>query len=82
MIAHKTAIAASFMDLKYEPSLFTISGCILKNLIPVTLGNIVGGSMLIGLVYWVIYLRPGGKTSGKPAERVEEHSGDERIGIR
>ncbi len=28
-----------------------------RNLVPVTLGNIVGGSVFVGLVYWVIYLR-------------------------
>ena len=28
-----------------------------KNLIPVTLGNIIGGSIFVGLVYWFIYLR-------------------------
>ena len=27
------------------------------NLVPVTLGNIVGGSLLVALVYWVVYLR-------------------------
>jgi formate transporter len=30
---------------------------ILHNLIPVTLGNIVGGSVFIGLMYWLAYLR-------------------------
>ncbi len=30
---------------------------ILNNLIPVTLGNIVGGAGLVGLVYWFAYLR-------------------------
>ncbi len=29
----------------------------LNNLIPVTLGNIVGGAGFVGLVYWFIYLR-------------------------
>ena len=29
---------------------------LLNNLIPVTLGNIVGGSVLIGLAYWLAYL--------------------------
>ncbi|NKB55798.1 MAG: formate transporter FocA [Alphaproteobacteria bacterium] len=29
----------------------------LANLVPVTLGNIVGGSVLVALVYWVVYLR-------------------------
>ena len=28
-----------------------------NNLIPVTLGNIVGGAGLVGLVYWFAYLR-------------------------
>ncbi|MCI8729790.1 MAG: formate/nitrite transporter family protein [Lachnospiraceae bacterium] len=28
-----------------------------KNLIPVTLGNIVGGAVLVGMVYWFIYLK-------------------------
>lgn len=29
-----------------------------KNLLPVTLGNIIGGAVLVGLVYWFVYLRP------------------------
>jgi formate/nitrite transporter len=28
-------------------------------LIPVTAGNVVGGALLVGFVYWAIYLRPG-----------------------
>ncbi len=27
------------------------------NLLPVTIGNIIGGSVMVGLVYWFIYLR-------------------------
>jgi formate/nitrite transporter len=30
----------------------------INNLIPVTLGNIVGGAVMVGLMYWFIYLRP------------------------
>lgn len=30
------------------------------NLIPVTLGNIVGGSVFVALAYWVVYLRGPG----------------------
>lgn len=37
----------------------TISQFINDNLIPVTLGNIIGGGLLVGLTYWVIYLRDG-----------------------
>ena len=29
----------------------------LANLIPVTLGNIVGGGVFVALIYWLIYLR-------------------------
>ena len=28
-----------------------------RNLVPVTLGNIVGGALLVGAVYWFVYLR-------------------------
>ena len=30
----------------------------INNLIPVTLGNIIGGAVMVGLVYWYIYQRP------------------------
>jgi len=30
----------------------------LKNLLPVTIGNIIGGAGFVGLVYWFAYLRP------------------------
>lgn len=32
----------------------------LHNLLPVTIGNLIGGGVLVGLVYWGIYLRPRG----------------------
>lgn len=35
----------------------TWTNFLLNNLLPVTLGNIVGGSVMVGLVYWFIYLR-------------------------
>lgn len=41
--------------------LLTLHNFIVDNLIPVTLGNIVGGGFLVGLTYWVIYLRGGDK---------------------
>ena len=30
---------------------------LIANLVPVTLGNIVGGSIMVAAVYWFIYLR-------------------------
>jgi len=38
----------------FDASLITISG-IIHNLVPVTLGNIVGGAGLVGAAYWAIY---------------------------
>lgn len=35
----------------------TISGFLWNNLLPVTLGNIIGGSVFVGLFYWFIYIR-------------------------
>lgn len=37
----------------------SVNNFIFDNLIPVTLGNIIGGGLLVGLTYWVIYLRDG-----------------------
>lgn len=37
-----------------DTSAITLAG-IVHNLVPVTLGNVVGGAGLVGGVYWVIY---------------------------
>ena len=31
----------------------------LRNLVAVTLGNVLGGTLLVAFVYWLAYLRPG-----------------------
>ncbi|NIS81750.1 MAG: formate transporter FocA [Anaerolineales bacterium] len=31
---------------------------VINNLLPVTFGNIVGGSLFVAVVYWVVFLRP------------------------
>jgi len=35
----------------------TVMNFLVKNLVPVTLGNIFGGSVMVGIVYWFIYIR-------------------------
>ena len=40
-----------------EADTLTWGAFFVKNLLPVTLGNIVGGAGLVGLPYWFIYLR-------------------------
>jgi formate/nitrite transporter FocA (FNT family) len=43
--------------LKIDLSSLTWGSFFLKNLLPVTLGNILGGSVLVAAMYWFIYLR-------------------------
>jgi len=31
---------------------------LVRNLLPVTIGNLIGGTLLVGAVYWFVYLRP------------------------
>jgi len=45
----------------------TISGFLVRNLLPVTLGNIIGGGFLVGIIYWFAYLRPA---SAEPVRRL------------
>jgi formate/nitrite transporter FocA (FNT family) len=35
----------------------TVGDFLLNNLLPVTIGNIIGGAVLVGAVYWFVYLR-------------------------
>ena len=37
----------------------TVTAFFLNNLIPVTIGNIIGGAVLVAAAYWAIFLRPG-----------------------
>lgn len=36
----------------------TWNSFLVANLLPVTIGNVIGGAVMVGLVYWFIYLRP------------------------
>lgn len=42
-----------------QPIEVTMQG-FLRVLAPVTLGNVIGGGVLVASVYWFVYLRPGG----------------------
>ncbi len=37
----------------------TWSNFFIANLLPVTIGNIIGGAVMVGLVYWFVYIRKG-----------------------
>lgn len=47
------AIAASPADFPH----LTWANFFVANLLPVTIGNIIGGSLMVGIVYWFIYIR-------------------------
>jgi len=46
--------------LEREAHTLTWIGFLVRNLLPVTIGNLIGGALLVGLVYWFVYLRPRG----------------------
>jgi formate/nitrite transporter len=37
---------------------------LVDNLVPVTIGNVIGGGLLVGAVYWFVYLRRRGSPAG------------------
>jgi len=56
--------AAVEASAKYSLDTLTWNNFFLNNLLPVTIGNIIGGAALVAVVYWFIYLRPISKTKG------------------
>ena len=50
----------------FDASVITMTG-IIHNLVPVTLGNIVGGAGLVGAMYWMIYRAAIGKDGKRKA---------------
>ena len=49
---------------KVSPDLPSLTiGGFLNNLVPVTLGNIIGGAVMVAAVYWFVYLRGQGKAA-------------------
>lgn len=51
--AYAEAAAAAGLDI----SSVTVGGMLIGNLLPVTIGNILGGAVCVGCVYWFCYLR-------------------------
>ena len=47
----------SGLESQINLSGLTWTSFLVNNLLPVTLGNIIGGSLLVGIFYWLIYLK-------------------------
>ncbi|MDO8745335.1 MAG: formate/nitrite family transporter, partial [Candidatus Brocadiaceae bacterium] len=54
VVAAAEKMAGKTLDL----SQLTWQGFFVNNLFPVTLGNIIGGVILVGIAFWLVYLRP------------------------
>lgn len=46
------------LDPALDLDTVTWDGFLLDNLLPVTIGNVIGGALMVGAVYWLVYLRP------------------------
>ena len=44
--------------LEQQAAALSLPGFLSRNLLPVTIGNLIGGALLVGAVYWFVYLRP------------------------
>jgi formate/nitrite transporter len=44
-------------DVGGESAHVNFEDAVIGNLVPVTIGNVIGGAVMVGLVYWLVYLR-------------------------
>jgi formate/nitrite transporter len=49
----------------YDPASLNWISFLWKNMVPATIGNIIGGGVFVGMSYWGAYLRPISKTANK-----------------
>ena len=52
------AAAQDMLGQVPDLSNLTIYGFLVDNLLPVTIGNIIGGTIFVGLAHWFLFLRP------------------------
>jgi formate/nitrite transporter len=49
----------------FDPNSLTWLAFLWKNMVPVTIGNIIGGGVFVGMSYWGAYLRPSAEDKSK-----------------
>jgi formate/nitrite transporter FocA (FNT family) len=57
-LSMKRVPALLFAGTEDQLADLTWAAFITVNLVPVTIGNIIGGAVLVGAVYWFVFLRP------------------------
>ena len=63
LVRNESQVVAAAGKTAEQLSNLTWQGFLVNNLLPVTLGNIVGGGIMVAAVYWFVYLR------GQPEHR-------------
>jgi formate/nitrite transporter len=66
-VKHDHGWLASLGSAAPDTSNITWANFLWGNLVPVTLGNIVGGALMVGVVYWFVYLRPAASPAPPPS---------------
>ncbi len=60
LLIRDTADATFWTSIGSAPTAFaelTWTNFVFSNLVPVTIGNVIGGALMVGAVYWFVYLR-------------------------
>ena len=60
-----------------DTQMLTWSNFFINNLLPVTLGNIIGGAFVVGALYWVAYLKPNKDKIDQVKDNMQEQADKE-----
>ena len=55
----------ALLDPSTDLTQLTVKGLLVNNLLPVTIGNIIGGGFFVAIVYWFVYLRRQNRNNEK-----------------
>ena len=65
LLKTNAAITGQLADMDF--SNLNLYGFVVRNLVPVVAGNMIGGAIFVGTVYWILYLRtPSAATEQQP----------------
>jgi formate transporter len=57
LLVKRDHVFVASLDTPPDTGDLTLRNVVFGNLLPVTLGNIIGGALMVGAVYWLVYLR-------------------------
>jgi formate transporter len=78
-------LPAYFMGIGKTPADFphlTWGNFLAANLLPVTLGNIIGGAIMVGAMYWLVYLRKASRPAPEMAHTMHDQLPNEGMQIK